>query len=1019
MTAMTNEEIRQGLQQNRGLPHGAARNAQAEALTAAAEVSGDPALFRHALITQIDAYEYSAERTRMVIPFARLLQEYDRDPTGFDSGHAHALFWRFKWVAGRIVESPEIPIETVTRWLDDMERRYRIAGYSERAVRQSEFYLAHATGDRERAERAIARWRAADRDAMSDCRACETHTQGWFWADRGEDAKAIEVWEPVLGGGQTCMEEPHRVLARSLLPLVRLGRADEARSHHLRGYRLARGKESLLRSIGEHIEFCALTGNEARGLEILSEHAVHLVPLADVDTQMEFFGGALVLLRRLNRLGHGADLSVPYEGTPRTVDELYGILHGQALAIAARFDARNGSSRVSDELRERIGREPLLDVLPLGVRSAGLPRAVPVTPAPPAAPARPEAPGAGLDALVEQARTARDSGHPGADALWTEVAVRVCALPASEADPLVTADVADQQALAAARAGAKDAPQLLADVRDRYRALGLAERVALTELRLATAAAQSGEEPGRVRELLATALRAAEALDADEPLRTRRIALAELSSMRVESYLRTVEATRTQDHDHDHGHGEEHGHGHGEEHGHEVLVAELGAFVAAYGPDLADLTAEAEEMLGRLALSGGDTDRALPLLASAAARVVEADRPWEAVDPLVLRAGVLVSLERTEEAEEAARSALEHAAEVVDAEQQGIVRITLADVLLRRGSAAEAAEHALTAAHWFDQAGLTSEGGAQARLLLARAYAGEGRTADAAEVLQSTLADLLQHGEGQAVSARDFLGNLLRELRDARGAAEQFLLAAELVQGWEDPRPQAGFAQAAADCLSDAGLAEEAVAAYERALELRRLTGDAVVSEARILRSLAWLGLREAVTDVTTAAARTRMDEAAGVLEGALALDPEDPELRSELAQTWHQLAQVLDRRVSAELPDEDEDGDEDSRDGRDGSGGSPARGTLGAAGIEALRLEEVGLWERAAALYSALGSAYLQERFQCLNNAAWTDQELGRPAAGAARIAALIEEVGALPEGTAPEWLLPQAERVVTHLTA
>lgn len=1015
MSTMTDEEIRQGLQQNRGLPYGAARNAQAEALTAAAEVSGDPALFRQALITQIDAYEYSAERTRMVVPFARLLQEYDRDPTAFDSGHAHSLFWRFKWVAGRIVESPEIPIETVTRWLDDMERRYRIAGYSERAVRQSEFYLAHATGDRERAERAIARWRAADRDAMSDCRACETHTQGWFWADRGEDAKAIEVWEPVLGGGQTCMEEPHRVLARSLLPLVRLGRADEARSHHLRGYRLARGKESLLRSIGEHIEFCALTGNEARGLEILSEHAVHLVPLADVDTQMEFLGGALVLLHRLSRLGHGADLSVPYEGTPRTVDELYGILHGQALAIAARFDARNGGSRVSDELRERIGREPLLDVLPLGVRSAGLPRAVPVTPAPAAAPARPEAPGAGLDALVERARTARDSGHPGTDALWAEVAARISALPAPEVDPLVTADVADQQALAAARAGAKEAPQLLADVRDRYRALGRAERVALTELRLATAAAQSGEEPGRVRELLAAALRAAEALDPAEPLRTRRIALAELSSMRVESYLRTVEATRT--HDHDHGH--DHGHGHGEEHGHEVLVAGLGAFVAAYGPDLADLTAEAEETLGRLALSAGDTDRALPLLASAAARVVEADRPWEAVDPLVLRAGVLTSLERPEEAEEAARSALEHAAEVVDAEQQGIVRITLADVLLRRGSAAEAAEHALTAAHWFDQAGLASDGGAQARLLLARAYAGEGRTADAAEVLQSTLPDLLQHGEGQAVSARDFLGNLLRELRDARGAAEQFLLAAELVQGWEDPRPQAGFAQAAADCLSDAGLDGEAVAAYERALELRRLTGEAVVSEARILRSLAWLGLREAVTDATTAAARTRMDEAAAVLEAALDRDPEDPELRSELAQTWHQLAQVLDRRVGAELPDEGEDGGADGREGRDGSGTSPAPSTLGAAGIEALRLEEVGLWERAAALYAALGTAYLQERFQCLNNAAWTDQELGRPAAGAARISALIEEVGALPEGTAPEWLLPQAERVVTHLTA
>ncbi|MFG2618671.1 tetratricopeptide repeat protein [Streptomyces sp. NPDC048507] len=1007
MTTLTSEEIRHALHQNRGLPYGAARNAQAETLTAAAEAGGDRALFRQALVGQIDAYEYSAERTRMVVPFARLLQEYDRDPGAFDASETHSLFWRFKWVAGRIVESPEIPVETVTHWLDDMERRYRIAGYSERAVRQSEYYLAHATGDRERAERAVERWRAADRDSMSDCHACETHTQGWFWADRGEDARAIEIWEPVLSGRQTCMEEPHRVLARALLPLVRLGRTAEARSHHLRGYRLARGKESLLRSIGEHIEFCALTGNEARGLEILSEHAALLGSLSDADTQRELFGGVLVLLGRLKRLGHGADPCVPYEGSARTVDELYGILLGQALAVAARFDARNGTTRVTDELRERIAREPLAGSLPLGVRSTALPPPS-GTAVPAAAPARPAAPAAGLPELVERARAARDTGHPGADALWAEVSVRISAPAPSQTDPLLAADLADQQALTAARAGAKDAALLLAGVRDEYRALGRAERAALAELRLATAAAQSGEEPGRIRELLAAGLRAAESLDAAEPLRPRRIALAELSAIRVESYLRSVEAAPARERgEAGHAHGE-HGHGdhdHAEEHGHELLVAELTAFVASYGPTLPDLAAEAEEMLGRLALSRGDTDGALVLLASAADRAVTAARPWQAVDPLVLRAGVLMSLKRPEEAEQAARSALEHAAEVTDAEQQAVVRITLADVLLRRDAAGEAAEHALTAAHWFDQAGLTADGGAQARLLLARAHAREGRAADAAEVLQSTLPELLEHGEGQAVSARDFLGNLLRDLRESRAAAEQFLLAAELVKDWEDPRPQASFAQAAADCLSDAGLAAEAVAAYERALELRRLTGESVISEVRILRSLAWLGLREEATDATVAAARARMDEAARVLETALADEPLDPELRAELAQTWHQLAQVLDRRVDAEQPD-------------DGSGPAP-ESTLGAAGIEALRTEEVLLWERAAALYAGLGTEYLQDRFQCLNNAAWTEQELGRPAAGAARISALIEEVEALPEGTGPEWLLPQARRVVTGLTS
>ncbi|MFD9302690.1 tetratricopeptide repeat protein [Streptomyces sp. NPDC060048] len=1001
MSTMTAAEIRQALHDNQCLPNGPARSAQAEALANAAEACGDSGLFRQTLLNQIDAYEYSSERTRMVVPFARLLQEYDRDPGAFDSGQAHSLFWRFKWVSGQLVSSPEIPLASVTGWLQDMERRYRLAGYSERAVRQSEFYLADATGDDERAERAVSRWQSADRDTMSDCHACETNSQGWFWAGRGDDAKAVDIWEPVLTGKQSCLEEPHRVLARSLLPLLRLGRADEARAHHLRGYRLARGNQSLLRSIGEHIEFCALTGNEARGLEILAEHSAHLGPLVDVEAQLRFYGGILVLLRRLGELGHGADLSVPYEGSARTVDELHGVLREDALAIARRFDERNGTTRVSDRLVERIGRAPLLEVLPLGVRSQALPPAAsaPVRRAPAPAPAST----GGFTDLVERARAARELGHPGADALWAEVAAH----PEAGADRLVAADVADHRALSAARSGAAGAAELLAGVRDGYRELGRAERAALAELRLATVAAQSGTAPGELRKLIAVALRAAEALDADEPLRTRRIAYAELTSIRVESYLRSVEASGEHEHGHDAGQGHEESHTHG--HGHGELAAELKAFIDAYGAALPDVAAEAEEMLGRLALSEGDPERAVALLATCADRALAADRPWLAVDPLVLRAGVLMSLDRPEEAEEAARAGLAHASEATDPETQGVVRLTLTDILLRRGGAdAEAAAHALEAAHWFDQAGLSADGGAQARLLLARCHAREGRTAEAAEVLQSTLPDLLEHGEGQAVSVREFLGDLLRELGDARGAAEQYLLAAEVTKDWEDPRPQAHFAHAAADRLSEARLVPEAVAAYERALDLHRRSKDAPIAEVRILRSLAWLELREEVTDAAVARARARMDEAADVLRAAVAEAPDAVEARAELAETWNQLAQILDRRVCAH----EERFDDEEADGATG----PAE-PLGAAELEALRLEEVSLWERAAALQAELGPDHLEARYRCVNNAAWTEHELGRPEAGAARFAALADEVRALPEGTAPEWLLQEAERTRGHL--
>ncbi|MEU3773094.1 tetratricopeptide repeat protein [Streptomyces sp. NPDC032472] len=1002
MTMMTREEIDRRLEENRQAPNGAARNAHAEALVGAAEASGDAALFRRALDNLITAYLYSAESSKMLVPFARLLQEYDKDPGSFSHWDAHSLFWQFKWVGTAIGDSPEIPLESAVGWLEEMERRYRLAGYSERPVREAEMWLAHATGDDERADRALGAWLAAERDDMSDCHACELNSQGQYAVLRGDDARAMEHWQPVLAGERTCAEEPHRVLATSLLPLLRLGRLDEARSHHLRGYRLARGNESLLPSVGKHIEFCALSGNESRGLEILAEHAAHVGPLPNVDDRMAFHGGILVLLRRLKELGHGDSPAVAYEGTPRTVSELYDVLYTGSLDIARRFDARNGTTRVSDRFLARIGREPLADVLPLGVRSAPLPAqgaaagraaGVPVpTAASAAAPSGARGEGPGFADLVERARRARDTGHPAADGLWAEVAVRAAALPEGEVDPLLAADVADSRALAAARGGAADAAELLEAVRDGYRALGRAERAALAELRLASAAAQAGAAPERIRELLAVAVRAAEALDAGEPLRERRIALAELASMRVESYLRSLEGGE--------GHGDGDGDGADHEHGHSGLAAGLTAFVAARAEALPDLAAEAEEMLGRIALSQGDPEQAVELLAAGARRAVAAGRPWQAVEPLALRAGVLMQLGRPEEAEEAARAGVEHADEVTDAETQGAVRLTLADILLNRPDAAEeAAEHALTAAHWFDLAGLTADGGAQARLVLARAYARAGRTADAAEVLQSTLPDLLEHGEGQAVAAREFLGDLLRQLNEPRAAAEQFLLAAEVAKGWEDARPQAGLAHSAADQLSEARLDEEAAAAFERALELYRATGGAPVAEVRILRSLAWLGLRGEITDVQVAQARSRMAEAAAVLDAALAADPQAPALRYELAQTWHQLAQVLDRRVTSS--EESDDAEE-----------AQAEEAL----LEALRLEEIELVERAAALYAELGPDHLGGRLECVQFAAWTEQELGRDEAGAARMTALIEELRA--QG-APTAMVERAEYTLGHLTS
>jgi hypothetical protein len=181
----------------------------------------------------------------------------------------------------------------------------------------------------------------------------------------GEDADALRRWAPVLDGRRRCAHEPHRVRAHALLPLVRTGRHDAARGAHLTGYPLVRGVLGLRHAVAEHIEFCAMTGNEARGLDILLEHADWLRDDgADANLRLEFLTGVCVLLRRLAGLGRG-DVRVGESTAALLLESLTAEIEG----LCDRYDARNGTDSISATVRVRLTREPLVDHLPLGIRT--------------------------------------------------------------------------------------------------------------------------------------------------------------------------------------------------------------------------------------------------------------------------------------------------------------------------------------------------------------------------------------------------------------------------------------------------------------------------------------------------------------------------------------------------------------------------------------------------------------------------------------------------------------------------
>ncbi|WP_037677595.1 hypothetical protein [Streptomyces griseus] len=936
------DSLRRAMAENSEQPEGPTRNARAEQLLVEAEKLDVPLAVIEALGHQLKVYNYSSEKDKMFVPFARLLRLWDERPEDFDEYETHSLHWVFKWMSSGMLDQPHVPLASIEKWLGEMEHRYRLAGHSERAVRSAEFSVAAHVGDVARAERAYAAWLAADRDSMADCHACELHGQGWWQAERGRAAEALELWRPVLEGEFGCAHEPHTVLASSLVPLLRLGRLDEARGNHLRGFRLVRPMESMRGAYADHVEFCALTGNEARGLELLAERPAYFTDDGHPRSKMDFLTVVVLLMDRLSALGMGGQRVPGPAGRTWTADELSTHARGEALTLAARFDARNGTSYVSERARARMAQEPLVERLPLGVRAAR-PAAPAVVAAPPAAPQETAEPD--LAALLAEARRRSDTLQPNAVEAWAAVAR---AARDVELDPRDRAEIADHRAMDLGPEGA----ELFARAAELYAEAGDPGEALAAHARAAYVRALAGDVDGAlvaVEESYDEVL----ALYADEGTGVRQtasvlMARARIVMRRVHEAEGPVARSVLTDA--------------------RAAAREVLALVDGRAGDdvrLASRVAEAQAMLAEIAAHEGDAQTGAELFARAASVFVEAGLPWFAVEYEARLAGLAHHLGDTVQAERALRAALEHGGPHLEAVGRAQLHLQLAEVVGGLGRADEAAEHALEAAHWADEAGEGPTLGAWARQQLGGLLLRLRRFAEAAEVLESALADLTAdtHGDGAVVQTQWWLGDCLSELGEHRASAERRLQAAEIARHWPEQHDHATLAHLAAESLGQAGLHAEADRAYARAGDLWRSLGN-VHGLVRSLRARAWLALR---TEDGSEGARELMAAAVHACVSArdAADDEEDRQrLTAELGHTHRQFGDLLARSVA----DDAEDGS-----------------------IHGAFREGLARLADAIDVFASLGDGALDSRTGAELAAGWLEADLGHPAQAAARARAVL----------------------------
>ncbi|MFF4174107.1 tetratricopeptide repeat protein [Streptomyces sp. NPDC001744] len=827
----TPEAVVEALRENHERPHGTHRTVTAEELVEAAGVFEEPDTLVTALLELMTAYEFTGEQRKSPVVFARLLQLWDTAPDAFSPWEAHQVFWRFKWVTTSLLQVPEVPLDTVHGWIDRMRDRYEEAGHGMQPVAAMRYQVAAHTGTG--VPDAYDLWATRPRTDLSDCEACEIRHHASYHVAAGDDAAALDVWGPVLDGSRSCSEEPQMSQARALLPLLRLGRTDEARSHHLTGYRRVRGNTGMQHEVGLHLEFCALSRNEGRGLEVLAENRPLFEATGAPLDRLGFLTGVEVLLARLVEDGHE---ETPVAGPPGrnwTAGGLLAHVRAGADRLAAAFDARNGTTAVGDRRRRRLGRRPLLDEpLPLGLRTAAATRTPAGAGAAAAVPGVPE----DFAALVREARSMARRGHPGADRLWSRVSGRIADGSAAHderlgPEDLLRAELAVWRAQTHAREG-RDAEGVaeLEEAAALYERLGmpwhsLAARAQAWANAAGAAGGDTAEEGGgaaaetaRVR--LDEALREAELLGKEAPPAGGEggaPAGDEAAAERVLKYLTVLyahtfaayqEVMRRMP---------------------EVPAAVLERFEESARTMRAEAerlsvphqVANARQFVADVAGRRGDTALAESELRAALADIDASERPWRGTRPRALLAQFALARQEPAEAVELLHRAIADAVRYDDADfPLAPTYALLGHAVSHLGDFTGAVRHLSEAAARFDQDGEPGEA-TDVRLRLADVLTRAGRQADAVAVLES----VLSHGaassldERMAAQVRLSLARGLRDLDEHLPAAEEFLRLADTVAGWEEDGPiRTLVAAETATTLALADRWDAADTAYERAL---------------------------------------------------------------------------------------------------------------------------------------------------------------------------------------------------------
>ncbi|MBE1487648.1 hypothetical protein [Plantactinospora soyae] len=345
---------------------GPARTALLEDIMWRADIGGHAKLGSVARRLVADAYCQDGQWERAFPLFDQCLREFDLRPWEFGPAEVSDLVRRLTFTAQSMADFPDIPLRQLHDTHQELEQRLRAAGRSPRGLYAVRRRLAQMIGDWESEERAYQQWIAAGGADPDDVWDFEAELERLVLrGDPASMSRAYALAGPVLAGERRFVEPAVPVQCLMLLPLVRAGEHRRAAQVERRIRRATAQGAHRYEYLAMLVEFYAHTGNEDAGIDLLG-----LMEGFDAferpSGKLEFATAVAVLTRRLMTLGRGGTLIDLSDGRgPVSFQALHDRTRDIALDLAARFDARNGSTAYGDRFRARLVAAPAADFVPL------------------------------------------------------------------------------------------------------------------------------------------------------------------------------------------------------------------------------------------------------------------------------------------------------------------------------------------------------------------------------------------------------------------------------------------------------------------------------------------------------------------------------------------------------------------------------------------------------------------------------------------------------------------------------